>query len=169
MFSFLKKKATASEVAEALMVVSAAQEQLDEDVAEIKRIQPDLSDEKCAFITKNLMFLRAFAADFATSMTLGESREKLAVLDAFSAHWDDWERDSGLPFRQEMERCFEIYTNAIKESHPNGPAWQVGKAFSRICTGQEHDLDLVMLGNVHFASTYNKISNVKRKFKIVLS
>ena len=163
MFSFLKKKATAFEVGTGLLLLAKGSEESDASL--LKALPTDVDRRG---VRKEILYLRVFAADFAASMALGDSREKEAVLSVYYAHFEEMARQSpsGAMHFEEVKDRLLVYTEAVNTPHQNGPAWTVGLAFAKLC-GQEKDLDLVMKGAIQFGATFKAVSELVKSFRIV--
>ncbi len=60
-----------------------------------------------------LMFLRAFAVDFATVMALGDAPERLAITERFYHHWETISEQVDASVFDDMQDRLSYYTEAI--------------------------------------------------------
>lgn len=116
-----------------------------------------------------LMFLRAFAADFATSITLGQSPEREAILGSYYRHWERIDQQVG-GVMADLQARLQLYTEAVSalESHPAGLQEQLGRAFAGCCQAGEAEGDLVVLGGTLFGALFAEIADLLQEVDIVL-
>lgn len=159
MVSFFKKKATATEIATALLQFLQFPTS---DVSSILEKLPSGTDLKC--VQDEFRYLLAFIVDYATSMTLGDRPEKKAILDVYYLHLANT-LDSDV--YNNLYAHLNVYTNAVNTPHQNGPAWTVGIAFSRFC-GFELDIQMTMTGSTLFVESFEQVSKFLKSYKITV-
>ena len=161
-----RKEATPVEIAVLLMdavcTPSAQEQEALSELAAFLRLDP-------AQLQTELMFLRAFAADFATSLTLGQSREREAILGHYYRHWERIDRQVG-GVMADLQIRLQFYTNAVSalEAHPAGLQEQLGYAFVECCQAGEAEKDLVVLGGTMFGALFAEIADLLQEVDIVL-
>jgi hypothetical protein len=103
----------------------------------IKKLK--LSPDRERLMEQELYLLRAFAMDFSTHRTLGNTREKTAVLDAFYLHLRSFAvNNKRLALtNKRLEKRLQRYKQAVTSTHHLGPFYEVGKEFARACGYKE--------------------------------
>ena len=167
MFPFLKKKATAQEVAECLLHLALGEDQPTSDSVD-KFVKGSAVDRE--LLQRELQYLRAFGADFATTQALGYTPEKNAVLDVFYgaiAAMPADEEDDTTAFIEGLRARVQVYGEAIQTPHANGHVWMVGKTFAELCD-EKMNLDVMMVGMTDFSTLCNAIEELIGGIRIVL-
>jgi hypothetical protein len=166
---FFKEKVTANDMASTLLRLAMGMDNIQKGIGEMcAKCQGDLD----TFVDE-CMFLQIFAVDYAASMTLGiQSAEKAALLDCYythvsqiSAKMDSMDKTPGDSFITHVKQRLMIYRKAVTTPHPNGPAWNVGKEFARLCE-KESNLDVSMFGNFLFSSSLKWASDTIKAYRI---
>jgi hypothetical protein len=170
MFGFLKKKVTAREVGAILAKLAMDNSNIEQMVSQLKGNQA-LED----LLMDESLFLQLFSVDFATAGALGpHSKEKKAVLDSYYDHLDALTNRMnatdprvGKSFSAAFHRRLLVYGQAVNTPHRNGPAWNVGKEFARLC-GKEKDLDTIMFGSFLFGSSVKWVTDTIKSCRVIL-
>lgn len=118
-----------------------------------------------------LMFLRAFAVDFATDMTLGDAPERWAITERFYKHWEMISDQVDAGVFEDLQDRISYYTDAVhsESDGPSGLMAQVGLAFAERCgVVEEGGEDLAMLGGSMFVALFEEISDLLSGIDIVL-
>ena len=127
-------------------------------------------------IQSELLYLRAFAVDFATSVTMPESPEKNAVVERYNGHWGLIGKEAGEGVLEDLELRLRAYAEAVSSSAPNpeGLRGLVGKVFARICAaavnlpGHASGEELAFLGGAMFAALFDEMADLFDSVDIVL-
>ena len=127
-------------------------------------------------VESELMFLRAFAVDFATTMALGDSPERMAISALFYEHWEAVSDQAGTVVLDDLQDRIGYYTEVIHapEDVYQGLAGQVGAAFAACCraggdgTEEEGQEEAAMLGGSMFAALFDEVSEMLSGLDIVL-
>ncbi|MEW6755069.1 MAG: hypothetical protein AB1505_29415 [Candidatus Latescibacterota bacterium] len=117
-----------------------------------------------------LLFLKAFAADFATSMALGQGPALQAILQGFYAHWQRIGQQVGEGVTEDLQERLGLYAEVIGEPDPRAAGLQdsVGRAFSRCCRQEREEPELVILGGAMFGALFAGISDLLEDVEVVL-
>ena len=118
-----------------------------------------------------LMFLRAFAVDFATVMALGDAPERLAITERFYHHWETISEQVDASVFDDLQDRLSYYTEAIHSDGAGaGLTAQIGLAFAERCKAGEEDgsEDLAMLGGSMFVALFEEVSDLLNGIDIVL-
>jgi len=155
-FGLFKRRVTANDLAVTLARLAM-------DTTNIEKAVVDLhagGEFSMDAVMDESLFLQLFAVDYAAAVTLGvKSKEKNSLLDAYYGHilqmtnkMDAMEEDAGKGFLDKFKHRLLIYTKAVKIQHRNGPSWNVGKEFARLCNA-EKNFDIIMFGNFLFSAS----------------
>lgn len=119
-----------------------------------------------------LMFLRAFAVDFATVMALGDAPERLAITERFYHHWETISEQVDASVFDDLQDRLSYYTEAIHSDGAGaGLTAQIGLAFAERCNAGEEEEgseDLAMLGGSMFVALFEEVSDLLNGIDIVL-
>ena len=118
-----------------------------------------------------LLFLRAFAVDFATVMTLGDAPERLAITERFYQHWETISDQVDGEVFDDMQDRLSYYTEAIhSDGTGSGLTAQIGLAFSEACRAGEEEgsEDLAMLGGSMFVALFEEVTDLLSGLEIIL-
>ena len=128
-----------------------------------------------------LLFLRAFAVDFALNMSLGDGPARWAIAEQYYRHWETVAEGVGEDTIDGLEEHLNFYTEVINTSHfgAAGLTEQVGMAFASRClsadaAGEDGDsqsgntVDLAMLGGSMFVALFDEVSDMLTQVEIVL-
>jgi hypothetical protein len=121
-------------------------------------------------IQTELLYLRAFAVDFAMALALGESPAKEAVTAHYYSHWDLVAREAGEAVLEDLQARLQVYAQAVDDLSPNpaGLRGQVGQVFADHCQAGEQSPDLALLGGAMFAALFEEIADLFNTVDIVL-
>ncbi len=115
-----------------------------------------------------ITMLTAFTIDYAVTAKLGEGTTTSAVLTAFYAYWEEMGKQDSI-----LAKLFDvfqsralIYTAAVRNGHPNGLPFAIGKAYSEAC-GHRLSLRAMLAGSAVFTSTFQMISKILDSVKII--
>ena len=117
-----------------------------------------------------LMYLRAFAVEFATVISLGESPAREAVSTQYYRHWDQVAEEAGEGVVEELSDRLAVYARAANTTDPGSPSLRdlIGRAFARSCRDEEPGDDLAVLGGSMFAALFDEIADLYDSVEIVL-
>ena len=117
-----------------------------------------------------LMFVRAFAVDFAAAMTLGESAERQEIQARYYEHWDRVASQAGGDVLADLDHRLQYYAGAVGDAAAGaGLAAQVGEAFAALCRAQEGGAaELAVLGGSMFAALFEEVCDLLSTIDIVL-
>ena len=169
MVNLFKKKVTANDMASALLRLAMETNNIQKGISEMcakSQGNPEIFMDEC-------IFLQIFAVDYAAAAILGmHSPEKAALLDCYYNHislisnkMDSLDKTPGDSFLTHVKHRLMVYGKAVTTPHPNGPAWNVGKEFARLCE-KESDLDVLMVGNFLFGSSLKWASDTLKAYRI---
>ena len=121
-------------------------------------------------IQSELLYLRAFAVDFAAVVGLAESREKEAILTHYQGHWELIGREAGSEVLSELSDRMSAYSEAIGDAAPNpeGLRGCIGSVFSQLCSTEDRGEDLAILGGAMFAGIFEEVADLFSTVDIVL-
>ena len=117
-----------------------------------------------------LMYLRAFAVEFATIISLGESPAREAVATQYRRHWDQIAEQAGEGVVEELNDRLAAYAEAVNNTDPGAPSLRdlIGQAFARSCQDEDRGDDLSVLGGSMFAALFDEIADLYETVEIVL-
>ena len=126
-----------------------------------------------------LLFLRAFAVDFALNMSLGDGPARWAIADQYYRHWETVAEGAGEDTIDGLEEHLNYYTEVVNTSHIGtaGLTEQVGMAFASRCLSTADEdgdspsgssSDLAMLGGSMFVALFDEVSDILTQVEIVL-
>ena len=128
-------------------------------------------DLEAESVSGELLYLRAFAVDFAVLMGLGDSLAKDQILSCYYEHWtriDEAEGDTLVA----MEERLQAYAAAVGAgAHGQvGLSGEVGQAFAVRCVDAEGPpvTELMVLGGRLFAAVYDEMVGLLTEVDIVL-
>jgi len=161
-----RKQATSIELAALLMdAVCAPATQEEEALRQLTvQLRVDLGRTR-----SELMFLRAFAVDFATSMTLGAGPERQAIQERYLQHWERLDREVGGGLLADLRARLEYYTEALDQPgrEPTGLKGMMGRAFARCCGDGPAVQELAFLGGEMFGAVFDEIAGLLQDVEIV--
>ena len=168
-----RKEATPIEVAALMMDAVCTPSDREEDA--LRELAAHLQ-VPLETIQSELLYLRAFAVDFATSVTMPESPEKKAVVERYNGHWGLIGKEAGEGVLEDLELRLRAYAEAVSASSPNpeGLRGLVGKVFAQICTadvnlpGRASGEELGFLGGAMFAALFDEMADLFDNVDIVL-
>lgn len=122
-------------------------------------------------ISEELMFLRAFAVDFAVLMSLGDAPAKDQILGGYYEHWRriDAEAEGAMEALEERLRDYAALVGSI-EPGQGGLGRQVGQALAVRCGVQAgiEAGELMVFGARLFAVLYDEVTQLLTDVDIVL-
>ena len=169
-----KKQATAIEIAALLMeavCVPASSEQ--EALQELASYLDAPLDRMQA----ELMFLRAFAIDFALRMSLGDGPARWEIAEQYFHHWEMIAEKTDDRTMDDLHERLKYYVDVVNNSHTAaaGLTEQIGMAFASHCTSPHGDdecddatIDLAMLGGSMFVALFDEVSDMLTHLDIIL-
>ena len=121
-------------------------------------------------LQSELMFLRAFALDFAIGLALGEGPEQRAILVHLHQHWERLDKDIGAGLLQDLEHRFALYGEEVGSSggDSTGLSGLVGRVFARCCQSESQGEDLALLGGSMFSAFFAEIADLFEEIEVVL-
>jgi len=162
-----RKEASPIEIAALLMdaVCSPADTEQDALRGLADHLQIDLER-----MQSELMFLRAFTADFAISMTLGQSRAREEILGRYYQHWEKIDREVGGQVMADLQSRLQLYTETL--SSPEGVAADLqdlmGRIFAGCCDAAAGEGELAFLGGTMFGALFSEIADLLQEVDIVI-
>jgi hypothetical protein len=161
-----KKQASSIELAALLMdAVCAPASQEEEALRQLAaQLRVDLSRTR-----SELMFLRAFAVDFATSMALGAGPERQAIQERCYQHWERLDREVGGGLLTDLKARLEYYTEVLDQPgrEPTGLKGMMGRAFAHCCGDGPAVQELAFLGGEMFGAVFDEIAGLLQDVEIV--
>jgi len=117
-----------------------------------------------------LMFLRAFAVEFAATMALGDSEERAAIGTQYYRHWEQVAGEAGGDLLADLDQRLRYYGQAVvDETASAGLGAQVGAAFASLCGIEEGGPEEVaVLGASMFAALFDEVCDLLTSIDIVL-
>ena len=163
-----RREATPVEIAALLMdAVCTPTEREQTALAELAvRLGVDLGH-----LQSELMLLRAFAVDFATAMTLGQTPARRAILMRIYQHWERLDREVGAGLLEDLQEHLALYGEAVGTvgGDKAGLSALVGRAFAQCCRGGEHGEDLALLGGSMFGAFFEEIADLLDNLDVALA
>lgn len=166
MFSFLRKKATASDVAlGVLMFVKGSEQSAAGWLKCLSELDVRLDERR---VLDELVCLRIFAGHYAISEALGRKPERQRVVDTYDAQFDretkQYPEDFGA--RELIKTRVVAYAKAAATAHHIGPPWTVGCLFAELC-GAKEDIRIVTMGGTEFKLVVKFVSEYVKSFRVV--
>ncbi len=117
-----------------------------------------------------LLYLRAFAVDFAMALALGGSSEREAVATRYYRHWDRIAQEAGEDVLEDLQGRLESYSRVIDDSGSSQDPLrdQIGRAFALRCQAEKQDQELALLGGAMFAAFFDEVTDLFHTVDIVL-
>ena len=111
-------------------------------------------------IQTELLYLRAFAVDFALALSLGESPAKEAITTHYYSHWDLVAREADEGLLEDLQLRLAAYARVVgdADANPDGLKGQ----------GGEQSQDLALLGGAMFAALFEEVADLFNAVDIVL-
>ena len=123
-------------------------------------------------VAEELLYLRAFAIDFAVLMALGDSPAKDQIQTRYYEHWTRIDQQAGGQALRAMEERLQEYAMAVGASAhgQGGLAAQVGQSLALRCgAGEGPDAaELAVFGGRLFAALYDEVVALLTDVEIVL-
>jgi len=163
MIPFFKQKTTASEIGIALLQV------LSTDLSSVlNNLEAGYDRQR---IHDELVYLKAFVIDYATSLSLGNnSPETKAILNVYYINLHEMAKKGTLSadfYENLYYKRLPVYEEAVKTPHKLGSPWTVGVAFANFC-GAYLDIKMTMLGSSVFVEQCEAISKVLKSYRITV-
>lgn len=163
-----RKQASSIELAALLMDAVCAPASQEEDALRqlTAQLRVDLSRTR-----SELMFLRAFAVDFAASMALGAGPEHQAIQECYYQHWERLDHQVGGGLLTDLKARLEYYTEVLDQPgrEPTGLKGMMGRAFARCCGDGPAGQELAFLGGEMFGAVFDEIADLLQDVEIVFS
>ena len=167
---FFKKKIKARKFAAVLGHLALAQDRTEQFLSAISSAVEINSEEDKNRIAGAIVLLQLFASINAVTTILGrDSPESKAVLEHFFSDLEklDQETTEGATFSDTVRPVFSTFTTALKTPHEQGPFFNIGKEFAKLC-GKEYDPFLMQFGANHYTYTVDMIREMLMKTPIKL-
>ena len=165
---FSRREATPIEIAALLMdAVCTPEEREQTALGELAaHLQIDLDQ-----MQSELLFLRAFAVDFATAMALGQAPERQAILERYYLHWEQIDQEAGGGLLTDLQARLQLYTETVgsHERTPAGLKGLVGRTFARCCERDEVEEELTVLGGEMFGALFEEVVDLLQEVDIALN
>ena len=165
---FFKKKIEAREFAAVLGHIALDPNQAEEFFSAISgAVEINSEDEKNQVLSAIVM-LRICASAYAVIAILGiDTKESKAVLEHFFSDLKriDVKAIAGATVFDAFKEVYSIYSTALKTPHEQGPFFNVGKEFAKLC-GKEYDARLMYFGSTLFPHTLETIRKMLKKTPI---
>ena len=148
---------------ECVCVPGAGEQEAVGQLAEALHVQPDT-------LAEELLYLRAFAVDFAVLMSLGDAPAKDHILSRYYEHWQriDEEAEGA---RAALEERLQGYAAVVGEVAPGGGlARQLGIALAARVSVDAGDaaVELMVFGARLFAVLYDEVTSLLTEVDILL-
>ena len=115
-----------------------------------------------------LLYLKAFAVDFAVALALGDSPEKSEILDNYYGHWENMARHDAGILSDLHERVSYYSEDAVSgREHAHGLDGQVGQAFADRFAAVERGEELLLVGGQMFAALFAEVTDLFHAVDIV--
>ena len=120
-------------------------------------------------LRSELLYLKAFAVEFAVALALGECPEKSEILDRYYGHWDYIAEQSDSGVLDELHDRVSYYSAAATSLHDSaqGLHSQVGSAFAGRFGAVEQVDDLTLVGGQMFAALFAEVTDLFHTVNIV--
>ena len=118
-----------------------------------------------------LLFLRAFALDFALAVGLGDTPEREAILAQYYLHWERIAQRSDQrlveDLKERLGRYGDVAVGPVPD--PRGLSSQIGQTFARSCgAGDQASGELALLGGRMFGAFFEEITDLVGNVEIDL-
>lgn len=109
-------------------------------------------------VQSELVFLRAFAVDWALATALGPGAGRDAMQRHLHQSWQRLENDTGHSLADDLYSRCEMYASRASgpQPHPDGLRGAVGQVFAHCCNAGERGADIALLGGAMFAAFYEE-------------
>lgn len=121
-------------------------------------------------LQSELMFLRAFAVDFAIALTLGQTPARQAIMTRIDQHWQRLDNEVGAGLLEDLQDRLTRYRDEVgsTESGSTGLSGLVGRIFAQCCQGGDQGEDLSLLGGSMFAAFFAEVADFFEEIEVVL-
>ena len=162
-----KKSASPIELSALLMDAVCGQDEKERDSLQelATHLKVDLP-----LLQAELLFLRAFAVEFALVMALGDSEAKDEVFTHYYRHWDRMIAETGPEVQSDLQVRVQMYSEVINQAEPGseGLGGAIGRAFANLFQSEEAEGDLAHLGGSMFAALSAEVMDMFNEVDIVL-
>jgi hypothetical protein len=122
-------------------------------------------------IAEELLYLRAFAVDFAVLMSLGDSPAKDQILSRYYAHWEGIDENAEGTLAALEERLRD-YASVVGDIEPGrgGLAQSLGTALALRCQVEAGPAagELMVFGARLFAVLYDEVTSLLTEVELIL-
>ena len=120
-------------------------------------------------LQSELLYLKAFAVDFAVALALGECAEKSEILDNYYGHWEHVAGQSDAGVLDDLHDRVSYYADAAAALHDSahGLNGQVGQAFADRFGAADRVEDLTLVGGQMFAALFAEVTDLFHSVNIV--
>ena len=131
-----------------------------------------LADHLClepGQLRSELLYLKAFAVDFAVAMALGECPEKSEILDHYYGHWERIAEQSDAGVLDDLHERVSYYSKAATslQDAAHGLHSQVGQAFADRFDAADQFENLILVGGQMFAALFAEVTDLFHAVNIV--
>lgn len=138
-------------------------------------IQSDKIDNQN--VELELKYLTVFSKHYAIETTVKDIKLRHAILEAFYVFISlDSEDYFGYRYEAVSERLdmrVKSYLEALSKRSPDGPAYDIGKNFTRFIGCNEYDIRFIYLAGLHFTAESNAteeaLDKILKKYSVDLS
>ena len=120
-------------------------------------------------LRSELLYLKAFAVDFAVALALGECPEKSELLDHYYGHWEHIAGQSDDGVLDDLHDRVSYYSAAATslQETASGLESQVGQAFADRFGTTDRAEDLTLVGGQMFAALFAEVTDLFHAVSIV--
>jgi hypothetical protein len=131
-----------------------------------------LADHLClepGQLRSELLYLKAFAVDFAVSLSLGECPERNEILDLYYGHWEHIASQSDAGVLDDLHDRVSYYSDAATslQDTAHGLNGQVGQAFADRFGAADRVEDLTLVGGEMFGALFAEVTDLFHSVNIV--
>ncbi len=165
----MEKRKNASPIELAALLMDAVCGQDDKERDSLQELAGHLKIET-DLMQSELLFLRAFAVEFALAVALGEVPEKTELLSHYYYHWDRLANEIGPDIQRDLQQRMELYSEAVNAVQAGGEdlRYAMGQIFAGLLGSEEAQADLTHLGGSMFGALSAEIMDLVTEVDIIL-
>lgn len=141
-----------------LQFVLSSLEDTRDIIVRLQKILDGLLTDRAYF---EIIFLRAFAVDYITTVTLGDSPKRNAILDAYYELFKNTATSSptGPVVLEGLLSRLHVYAEAVDNSSDEDVSWTVGKTFAQLFD-QELNFFVVLFGKALYNRYHTYVAEI---------
>lgn len=169
MFSFFKEKITTRNLAICLLAFVRSSKVFDQEKIDMLDHFPSEIRLDRQLVQRELICLRAFVADLAITVTIGDTTVKNAALASYYFHLEKMVEEGkfGNINYDVFVKSLSAYKKAIIKTEKHGPGWAIGKTFVELYGGGE-DASAVVDSAINFGASFKVMSDFIKTRRIII-